>query len=259
MTDGEILNITMIKTKENTDNHKDMQTNTVNKNQQLRRKGKSTAAKRSPFNDQQLTQFYKNTIQQQLFPTQTDATVGYSTTINLTAANPYYAYPLRPNAAYDIDPSLGSTATQGLQEMAALYGKMRVLSYSGEVDFVSIGIYPTEVTLMHTRIPNGVTAGGANVDLTLQDMNPMIQRAFLGHSYAGTGKHTFTFNKSISDIVGNKAPLTDDLYESTTTGVPSEFTYLHLGAKASTGNASVVARVRLFLHVRFTDRKLLTA
>lgn len=185
--------------------------------------------------------------------------MGYSTTISLLSANPYYAYPLRPNAAYDIDPALGSTSTQGLQELAAIYGKMRVLSYSGTVDFISTGVQPQEVTLVHTRQPNGVTAGGANVDLTLQDMNADVQRAFIGHSYSGRGAHTFTFNKSICDIVGNKSPLTDDLFQSTVTGVPSEFTYLHLGSRAASGNTFAYARVRLYLHIRFTDRKLLTA
>jgi hypothetical protein len=208
--------------------------------------------------ESQLKSFYTNTLQNRIVPSEMMATLGYSATVALTAASPYFSYPLTPNAAYDVDPSLGSTATQGLTEFAALYSKMRVLGYSGTVEIINAGINPVEFTVVHSRSINGVTAGGGAVDLTLVDMNPYTQREFIGHAYANS-KATFSFKHSVASIVGNEQVYVDDLYQSDVTSTPSRLIYLLIGGKTAVGNITAYARVRLNLHTRFTDRKLVTA
>lgn len=222
-------------------------------------KKKKTQNKDAFPGEQALSNYYSNTIRGVIVPSETMVTLGFSTTINLTSGNPYYAYPLTPNAAYDVDPAIGSTATQGLTEFAALYSKMRVLGYSGTVDFYNAGINATEFTLLHSRTNNSVTNGGGNVDLTLVDMNPFCQRALAGHAYSGTSIRSMSFSHPVTEIVGSKQPLTDDLYQSDVNTTPGRLIWFLIGCKATTGNVSAYARVRLNLHTRFTDRKLVTA
>jgi hypothetical protein len=218
----------------------------------------ATKRKRNPqSNDQRLTAYYSNTLRTPLFPPETFATVGYSAWVHLSGS-PYQAYPLYTNAPYDVDPALGSTSTQGLLELSAMYHAMRPMSYTSTLEFINQHTTATEFTVLHTNLINGVTIGGGAVDLTLLDMNPMAQHVTLGHAY-GPARAVLTASHTICEVVGSKAPLTDSTYSSSTVTNPSDHTYLLIGAKTPVGNVDAWVRVRLQMHVKFYDRKMLSA
>lgn len=191
-------------------------------------------------------------------PSESVVNVGFSEFVNLNYAGTFFAYILNSNAPYDVDPAVGSTATQIHSEMSAFYQLCRVLSYTVEVDFQNYGVIPTEVTVLHTNLANGVSAGGSAVDLTAYDFNRFAQRRFLGHAYSGNAGCTIKSTHSIASIVGSATPITDDNYASSVGAVPSDRTYILIGAKAASGSLTVWVRVRLQMQVKYYDRKVLS-
>lgn len=197
-----------------------------------------------------------------LLPEQVEAVVTFNNETRFDSNVPSFSYPYYTNAPYDVDPALGSTATVGLAEFTNFYSGMRVLRYSGSVDFISEGQNPIQIFLLHAPDNLSITAGGAAVSLQPYVGNPHMQRFVLGHSTASQGKHTFRFNKSITQVWGGPEPYTDDKFASSTTSVPSAKTYVLLGATSYVNNFAtnpVRTFITLNMRVRFFQRKQLNA
>jgi hypothetical protein len=198
-----------------------------------------------------------------LFPPEMESELVFFTQRDLyTITAPYYAYPLITNAPYDVDPALGSTATQGLVEMAALYQRMRVLSYTAEVQMYNQSPWSADVFVQHTNTLNGTTAGGGNTDLGPTANNPFCTTHLLSGVYGG-GSKAFRKTLSIAQVVGSPETLTDDRYASNTNSNPSDSTYLLFGAKtrnpSGTFTDPIVVSVTLRFRTRFYERKNLSA
>jgi hypothetical protein len=198
-----------------------------------------------------------------LYPEEVDTMLTYQATINLkNVSGLYWAYPLFTNAPYDVDPSLGSTATIGMAEFSAAYQRYRVLRYTADVRFINVGIFPTSVMLIHSNTLLS-TAGGNATNLEPYIGNLTSQRAVCGHSYSGTSERTLKSTHSISQISGALEATTDTTYSSQTSSVPTNLTYLEIGATIHDPVGSylvngVVAVVILKMVTRFYERKNLT-
>ncbi len=193
-----------------------------------------------------------------LLPSTTTVNLGFSAVYALSAAaSPYYAYPFYTNAPYDVDPAVGTSATQGLSQMAAMYSYMRVIRYYGTCQVISNHDSPVAVTLLHSNTSTGVTAGGANVDLTPYCNNPLAQTHMVGHVQSGSSTHTFKFSHPITRVVGSEAPLLEENYASTTATLPSETTYLLIGFYRPSGNLAnaMTTHLRINFEIQFYDRK----
>ncbi len=198
-----------------------------------------------------------------LFPEEVDTVLSYQTTVQLkNAANFYWAYPLFTNAPYDVDPSLGSTATLGMVEFSAAYLRYRVLRYTTEIRFTNVGIFPTQVVVVHSNTAISA-AGGSAVNLEPYIGNKFTQKAVLGHAYSGTSQAVLTSKRSITEISGTNESLTDITYSAQVTTVPSNLTYLEIGAyvhdpAGSYLTSGVTAMVIVRMDTRFSERKNLT-
>lgn len=199
------------------------------------------------------------TIPRSITPAEIDTEVVFTTSLHFSGYTTQ-TYPLFTNSPYDVDPALGSTATQGFAEFAALYQKCRVFSYYGNVEFQSAQGAPILIWVLHTNSTQGVGAGGSSTDLSDRDGNRFAHSRLLSHSYASTGHYLTSFSHSIKQIVGSPAPDTDDSYASDVTTVPTLHTYLLIGAKdLSASNLDLHIRVRLYMRTRFYERKIFTA
>jgi hypothetical protein len=191
-----------------------------------------------------------------------DTMVTFVQTYSLVSATQSaYSYPLLTNAAYDVDPSLGSTATQGFAEWAAFFNYYRVYGYRGRIEFVSTSIQPVTVVVGHTNTNATVPSGGGSVDLVPASGNPEFTSRLLGHAYSGNNRWISRFNKTISSIVGSVAPETEDNFRALVTAIPTDLTYVVFGATTIVPplSQSVDVLVHIEFAVRFYDRKLLIA
>lgn len=197
-----------------------------------------------------------------MFPPEIDTQLTFYSQHELTSGTaPYFAYPFITNAPYDADPAFGSTATQGLVEMAAIYKRMRVTSYTTEISMHNQSPWSADVYIQHTNTLNGVSSGGSNTDLTSTATNPNCTTRLLPSVYAGG--MTFRNTKTIAQIVGSPAPATDDQWASQTNSVPIQATYLLIGCKtrnpAATFTDPIIFSVTIRFNTKFYDRKMLSA
>lgn len=158
-----------------------------------------------------------------------------------------------PNAAYDVDPVLGSTSTPGFAEYAALYTyyrveKCKVHCTFSNLDNLSISLY----SVVSNTDPG--TAG--------TNYNGYAQSAFgrtyeLAPFYSGRG--TVTHNQSIpvAELLGMSTAQADS-FRSVTTSIPTDLIYWGFGiySNAGTNFANGVGYTGFIeMHVRFYSRQ----
>jgi hypothetical protein len=198
-----------------------------------------------------------------IIPDQVETMVTYTTEFTLqNAAGLYEARPFYTNAPYDVDPSLGSTATQGHSEMSALYNRCRVLAYEAEVQVCNIGVWPTTVVVLH-RNTNASAAGGSAVSFDPYIGNPLAQHTLLTHVYGSAMHHVFKSKHTIAKVVGSSSPLTADSYQSLVNAIPTDTTYLEIGATIHNPAGTylidgVAVLVTLRMKTRYYERKQFT-
>jgi len=158
------------------------------------------------------------------------------------------------NAAYDVDPTLGSTETYGFDEYAALYSYYRVFGYSYEVVVTNTTAQPAMAYVLNTN--TRPSTSGTRWDL--YSTNPYCQSKLLALSGAGLSSHTFRKKVMISNVLGSRAVETDDSYRALTTGVPVDLMWLGVGIENPTANVGVscVYDLKLIMHVRFYGREV---
>jgi len=194
-----------------------------------------------------------------LWPDTIDATVTYSTLITLkAAANYYYAYPFYTNAPYDVDPALGSTATDGHAEWSTLYSKCRVMAYTAEFEVANSDIYPMAIVVLH-RNTNLSSSGGSTTDFVPYIGNPLTQHGLMPHAYASQPRK-FSSRHTIRQIVGSDSATLADNFASSVTSVPADTTFVEIGAhiNSPTGTympTGATVLVVIKMETRYYDRK----
>jgi len=131
----------------------------------------------------------------------------------------------RPTAVYDVDPSLGSTATPGFAELAALYGSYRVAR-----SHIKLQVSPCNSNgLSLVVLPLNVDPGSSPSNATVQSwpMNPYAKYKLL----AGTGGPVSTIQHVMSteQIFGSKAVYFDDNFASLVSTNPINNWYWVIG------------------------------
>jgi hypothetical protein len=158
-----------------------------------------------------------------------------------------------PNAAYDVDPVLGSTSTPGFAEYAALYTYYRVEKFKTHVtitnlDNLSISLY----SVVSNTDPG--TAG--------TNYNGYAQSAFgrtyeLAPFYSGRGTVTHNQTVPVPQLLGMNTAQADS-FRSVTTSIPSDLVYWGFGiySNAGTNFANGVGYTGYIeMHVRFYSRQ----
>jgi len=186
-------------------------------------------------------------------PAEMDVTLKFVSIKLINGAAGAISVRFTPNAAYDVDPLLGSTSTPGFAEWAALYGYYRVVKVGYECEFSNLEL--TNPVLCYTHLSN--TDGG----LTLSPV--VIGNALSKYSLCAVqngGKSTIRLSdvQTVATILGSDNVENDDNYRALTNGVPADLVWLNVGCSSMTG-ANLATGVSVFtvitMKIRFYDRK----
>jgi len=150
-----------------------------------------------------------------------------------------------PNAAYDVDPSLGSTSTNAFDAYALLYSYYRVHSYRYRIEVANTEAFPVAVYLYNT---NTVVSGSA---YDVFSGNPYCSRAMLATSI---GRHMFSGSITCSKLLGSIEAETDATTRALTTGVPTDLLFLTLAATATGGAATLTTGVSYMVSITMRTR-----
>lgn len=187
-------------------------------------------------------------------PDELDTKLRFRDFVSITNAGGGFASKeYRPNAAYDIDPSLGSTETYGFDEYAALYTYYRVVGFSYKITCANKEFVPVNLYLLNTnKQPSTV---GTN--FLLYSSNPYCSSKLVSQT-GGISTHTFSGHIKYSRLLGSNNVETADSFRALTTGVPTDTFWLAVGAESSGGSLAtgVSLDVTLTLHVRFYGREV---
>lgn len=163
-----------------------------------------------------------------------------------------------PNAAFDVDPNVGSTETLGFDEYAAFYSYYRVVGYSYTIRVSNCN--PTDAVAFYVLNTNtDPSLSGTNY--VLYSTNPHCQRRLLSPHPGTTSTETIRHGMSVSRILGSPVVETDDSYRALTTGVPTDLVWLTLVGEAIATNGSDNAinlgvLVDVNMKVRFYGREV---
>lgn len=191
-------------------------------------------------------------------PDEMDVKLRFRKTAALTGVAGGGYVKLTPNAAYDVDPALGSTETYGFDEYAALYSYYRVISYSYHIQ-VSNASTTTPVNIYVMNSNTDPTLSGTN--FSLYSTNPYSQTRQLAKSPASSSSAQFRGHHQVAKILGSKVVETDDNYRSLTTANPSDLVWLTMAVEniAVTGgdaNVNLSYIIDVTMSVRFYGREV---
>lgn len=181
---------------------------------------------------------------------------GYAT-LTIAAASSAISKRWTPNAAYDMDPLVGSTTVVGFSEFATLYGSYRVLA-----------------SKMITRLGNTTSTPVVAVQLPL-NLDPgssptgTVQQSWLNNPYActtlvaasGGPISRLTSNMSTEKIYGSKMVYVDDNFSAPTTSLPANLWYWALSLQIPSvagSNIPVTVETEIWIDVDFYDRRILS-
>jgi len=160
-----------------------------------------------------------------------------------------------PNAAYDVDPTLGSTSTPGFSELATLFNYYRVVGYSYSIEMVNKETFPVLFVVTNTNLDPGTSGLGSYMG------NALTQSTLVSGSAGGPCRYEFAGTLSVVEVVGSKAVELDDNYASLTSSLPTNKIWSAIGVDGlgSTLTNGCGFLVRYVMHVRFFERKLLSS
>lgn len=165
---------------------------------------------------------------------------------------------LKPNDAYDVDPSIGSTETYGFDEYAAIYSYYRVIGYNYQVTVSNTtGIGTDSPVMMYvTNTNTRVSSSGTRWDL--YSTNPHCSSKLLALPYASGSTHTMRGSFQVSRILGSKVVETDDSYRALTTASPADLVWLGLAVENPTSGVGInfVYDIKVIMSVRFYGREV---
>jgi len=166
---------------------------------------------------------------------------------------------LRTNAPYDVDPNLGSTATQGFNQFAANYGYYRCLKYKYKIEVFNSNIIPVNAVVISSivNLTGSVTIGTYSLD-QIQN-NPSAQNALMGHAYNESAKHVFHKTMKPENVEGTPMTITDDHYQALINAVPANLTWICFSATTSAGGTNylinnVTFKVCIWMDILFYGR-----
>lgn len=155
------------------------------------------------------------------------------------------------NAAFDVDPAIGSTETYGFDEYAALYTYYRVVGYSYNVTITNSN-GPGGADLMAYVLNTNVFPSGSRLDL--YSTNPYCKSKLLPSVSPNTV--TFRGRHKISQITGTPACETADSFRAVTTTIPSDLTYILIAGESLTGTSVKFSYdLKLYMDIRFYGRQ----
>lgn len=156
------------------------------------------------------------------------------------------------NAAWDVDPSVGSTETLGFDEYAQLYSYYRVIGYSYECTVINPGDYPILFSALNTN----TDASLAGTNYALYSTNPYCKSKMVS-TIGSYNSHTFRGAITLSKLVGDDAIESADSFRALTSSVPSDLTWFTIAGESVGGSDITFAYdFKLTMMVRFYGREV---
>jgi len=161
---------------------------------------------------------------------------------------------------FDIDPSLGSTATPGFTELAALYNTYRVLSYTSDVEVANGEAFAIQaVTIPWSNLQTAPTANDASTPELVS--NQLSKKSILA-AKGGQDRAKLRQHVNLARVYSKQA-LTDDQFSSKTNAGPGFVVYHVVGYTCAGTAVSTAAGMSAFIHyeinVMFYGRQVLTS
>ena len=148
----------------------------------------------------------------------------------LTVVGTVIAKRWTPNAAYDVDPVLGSTSTPGFAEWSGLYTYYRVVKYKVHMNFVNLDNLGVALFTYNTNVDPG-TAGSSGAQYAQSTFGRTYD---LAPFYSGGGKVVLNQTLSVKRILGMPV-MQADSFRSLTTSTPSDLVYFGFTILSSSG------------------------
>lgn len=154
--------------------------------------------------------------------------------------------------AYDIDPSLGSTAMPGFTEWATLYQRFRPLKVRYEFEVANNEIFNIVVL---SGFSAGVSVSSGSLSMTYAG-NPFWKATTCG-PLTGLNKIKLSDTREVADIFGTKQVLFDDLYTGSTTSstfatASNAMSYIGIiagGANIFAAGAEVLSEITVWIQL----------
>lgn len=135
-----------------------------------------------------------------------------------------------PNAAYDVDPVLGSTSTPGFSEYAALYTYYRVEHFKTHVKFSNLDNLSVSLYSVVSNTDPG-TAGTNYFDYAQSALGRTFE---LAPFYSGAGSVTLNQKVDLKKLIGMNTAQADS-FRSVTTSIPTDLVYWGFGIYSNAG------------------------
>lgn len=179
-------------------------------------------------------------------------------TIPIGAAT--FGYRYRPTAAFDIDPSFGSTATPGFSELAAFYSNYRVTSSKFKVEATN---QSTAQGALITMVPLNQDPGASPAVGVVNSWIEQPYSVVKSLGLAGSPPTILEKTMSTEKIFGSKMVYFDDNFTSLTTTNPTNNWYWGLGvitpAVVATTPVLINTLIEIYIGVEFFSRKVLSS
>jgi hypothetical protein len=184
-----------------------------------------------------------------IMPVEFDTTFTYLVQYVVTTNGALLANIRFTTNAYDVDPTLASTAMAGFSELAALYARFRTLHMSYKFTAYNQEAFP--VSILHGF--SCVVISSAALGLNYAE-NPLMSSHMLG-PLTGQGRAVYRKSASVQEISGTAQSLYDDLYTGSTTSstLASAGTchcYFGVVSNANLTAAGVLVTAEISLRVR---------
>lgn len=144
-------------------------------------------------------------------PQEYRTTLKYHTYGTVTNAAGFVASIKFGSNAYDVDPTLGSTAMPYFSELAMIYAKFRTMRISYKFIVQNAEAFP--ISIIHGISNTSISSGSLGIGYA---GNPLFQVTGLAPA-TGNSCKTVRGSKTICQVIGTQTPLWDDLFTGSTT------------------------------------------
>jgi len=159
-----------------------------------------------------------------------------------------------PTYAYDVDPTVASTAMPGFTEYSGLFRKYRVNGFKAVVSYSNVETTPVLVYIAPLNQDPGSNVVGTTAQTILAQ--PCSQERLVG-PITGNGTTVLTCYGSVAGLGGSSNQSIDDNYSAFTSGSssPANNMYLHVGAigQGATLTSGVQVDITIDIDIEFFE------
>jgi len=173
------------------------------------------------------------------------------------SVNNFGAIRFSPTSAFDVDPTVGSTAMSGYNELAAFYGSYRVLMSKCKIEVINNS---GTVPIMCILVPLNVDPGPSPTSFVIQEWKEQPYSKSKCSNLVGAPNTVISSKMTTEKIYGSKTVYFDDNFASPTNTIPANNWWWAIGLFTNAVIAGPInIAVTIDVGTEFYDRKFLAA